>query len=163
DPRGGPTDLVIVQPVADHTTSGSGRAALDFIQGWERLTGKQVVFVASASGEPLSFTGVVNPADPKQIFLDAAGDRSLAALVGHEWSHPLAITNPELHRAMTDALRPYVLDWLEQEGLLKEKGYGEGNVTEELVSNIVGDAIAHPEFWRQFQARNPSLFERVVQ
>ena len=50
DPRGGPTDLVILQPVADHTTTRPGRAALDFVQGWERLTGKQVIFVASELG-----------------------------------------------------------------------------------------------------------------
>ena len=163
DPRGGPTDLVILQPVADHTTTRPGRAALDFIQGWERLTGKQVIFVASSSGQPLSFTGVVNPTDPNTIFLDAAGDRNVLALLGHEWAHTLALTNPQLHRAMTDAMRPFVIGWLEQEGLLKEKGYGEGQVTEELVSNIVGDAIANPEFWRQFQQRNPSLFERIIQ
>ena len=75
DPRGGPSDLVIVRPLEDHTTTRSGRAALDFIQGWERATGKQIVFVASSSGEPLPFTGVVSPSDPNTIFLDVAGDR----------------------------------------------------------------------------------------
>ena len=118
--------------------------------------------MTSGSGQPLSFTGVVNPADPNTIFLDAAGDRNVVALIGHEWAHTLALTNPELHRGMTDAMRPSVVGWMEQEGILREEGYGEGQVTEELTSNIVGDAIADPEFWRQLAARNPSLFERVV-
>lgn len=162
DPRGGPTDLVIQLPVVGGATR-SGRAALDYIQGWERLTGKQVIFVASSSGQPLSFTGIVNPSDPNTIFLDAAGDRNVLALLGHEWAHTLALTNPQLHRAMTQAMRPFVIGWLEQEGLLKEKGYGEGQVTEELVSNIVGDAFTRPEFWAEFHRRNPSLFERIIQ
>jgi hypothetical protein len=163
DPRSAGRGIKLsIQTPLDPTT-GSGRAALDFVQGWERATGKQIIFVASEDVEPLPFTGVVSAADPNTIFLDAAGDRSLVAVVGHEWAHTLARTNPQLHGAMVEAMRPYVIDWMQQEGLLKEGGYTEGNVTEELVSNIVGDAIAHPEFWRQFQARNPSLFERVVQ
>ena len=80
-PRGGPTDLVIQIPVAGGATR-PGRATLDFISGWQQYTGKQVVFVASSTGEPLAFTGVVNPADPKQIFLDAPGDRNVLALLG---------------------------------------------------------------------------------
>jgi hypothetical protein len=93
DRRGGAPDLVIVRPIADHTTTRSDQAALDFIQGWQRLTGKQVVFVSSASGQPLSFTGVVSPSDPNTIFLDAAGDRNVVALIGHEWAHTLQVTN----------------------------------------------------------------------
>ena len=115
DPRGGSTDLVIVRPVADHTTTGSGRAALDFIQGWQQLTAKQVVFVASGSDKPLSFTGVVSPSDPNTIFLAAAGDRNVVALVGHQWAHTLAPTNPQLHRVMRDAMRPLTIDWMKQE------------------------------------------------
>jgi hypothetical protein len=38
-------------------------------------------------------------------------------------------------------MRPLVIDWLTQEGLLKEECYGEDEVTEEVVSNIVGDAF----------------------
>lgn len=161
DPRGGPTDLVIQLPVVGRAT-GSGRAAYNFIQGWQQYTGKQVIFVASSSGQPLSFTGIVNSSDPNTIFLDAAGDRNVLALLGHEWAHTLALTNPQLHRAMTDAMRPLVIGWLEQEGLIKEGGYGEGQVTEELVSNIVGDAFTRPEFWTEFHRRNPSLFERII-
>jgi hypothetical protein len=52
---------------------------------------------------------------------------------------------------MTDAMRPLVIDWLTQEGLLKEEGYGESDVTDELVSNIVGDAFTRPKR----TARNP--------
>jgi hypothetical protein len=64
--------------------TGSGRAALDFIQGWQQFTGKQVIFVASGTDQPLPFTGIVNPSDPNTIFLDVAGDRNVLALLGRK-------------------------------------------------------------------------------
>jgi hypothetical protein len=95
DPRGGSTDLVIQVPVVGGAT-GPGRAAYNFIQGWQQYTGKQVIFVASGTDQPLPFTGIVKPSDPNAIFLDVAGDRNVLALLGHEWAHTLALTNRQL-------------------------------------------------------------------
>ena len=66
------------------------------IDSLERLFNKRVQFVRSATGEDLPFTGVVDPGDPNTIFLDAAGNRNVLALVGHEWAHTLKVTNPKL-------------------------------------------------------------------
>jgi hypothetical protein len=123
DPRGGPTDLVVQVPVVGGAT-GSGRAALDYIQGWERHTGKQIIFVASSSGQPLSFTGIVNPSDPNTIFLDAAGDRNVLALLGHEWAHTLALTNPQLHREMTDGIISNTIEQARRAGPGSLRGAG---------------------------------------
>ncbi len=102
------------------------KALKDTIAGFERVFGKEVIFVRSGTDRPLSFSGVVISERPNTIFLDADGEGNVAALLGHEWAHTLALTNPTLHRAMTDAMRPLVIDWLRQEGLLKEEeGYGE--------------------------------------
>jgi hypothetical protein len=122
------------------------KALKDTIAGFERVFGKEVMFLCSGTDRVLPFDGLVLPERPNTIFLDADGDANVAALLGHEWAHTLQITNPQLHREMTDAMRPLVIDWLTQEGLLKQEGYGEGQVTEELVSNIIGDAFARPEF-----------------
>ena len=158
--KAGRTDqLTIVTPLSP--TTPSGQAAFDFLQAWQQFTGKQVVFLASASDEPLSFTGVVRKADPNTILLDADGDRNLLALVGHEFTHTLERTNPQLHVAMMEAMRPLVIDWARQEGMLE--GYRPEDVSSELVANIVGDSFAHPEFWKSFAQRNPSLFEKLVQ
>jgi hypothetical protein len=140
----------------------SARALDAFITSFERVLGKEVIFLRSGTDRVLPFDGLVLPERPNTIFLDADGHANVVALLGHEWAHTLQVTNPQLHRAMTEEMRPFVIDWLEQEGLLKEEGYGEGQVTEELVSNIVGDAFARPEFWKEFHRRNPSLFERIV-
>jgi hypothetical protein len=139
----------------------TGRRMLDLIQAFERLTGKQVVFVASANNKHLSFTGAVRKSDPNTIFLDAAGNRNVLALLGHEWSHTLEDSNPTLYNEMVAKLRPLIIDWAVQEGILK-KDYKEGDVTKELVANILGDAWAHPEFLKRLAQRNPTLFEKIV-
>src|SRR4029077_12774539 len=138
----------------------SGQKLNETITGLERLFGKNVVFVRSGTGEDLPFTGIVNPSDPNTIFLDAAGDRNVLALIGHEWSHTLKLTNPQLHAAMVAHMRPLVFEWLNQEAKRREgEGYTEGQVTDELVGNIFGDALTRPEFLALLNRRNPSLFE----
>jgi ADP-Ribosyltransferase in polyvalent proteins len=167
DPRsGGKPVKLIVQTRRLGPATLSAQRLNEAITGLERLFGKNVVFVRSGTGEDLPFTGIVNPADPNTIFLDAAGDRNVLAVIGHEWAHTLKVSNPQLHGEMVAQMRPLVKDWLAQEAKLRgEEGYAkitDEQLTDELVSNIFGDAFTRPDFLAVLHARNPSLFERVV-
>lgn len=143
----------------------AGRLAASFIQGFQHYTGRAVQFIASESGEPLPYRGVVNPADPNTIFLDAAGDRAFLALLGHEWSHTLKGTNPKLYAAFIEAARPLVAEWQAEQARISERAGGKykpEQLTDELVANIIGDAFAHPEFLKRLAQRNPGAFEGLV-
>jgi hypothetical protein len=164
DPRSGGKPIKLI-PVTRRVGAAtvSGQKLNETIDGLSRLFGKNIVFIRSGTGEDLPFTGIVNPSDPNTIFLDAAGDRNVLALIGHEWSHTLKLTNPQLHAAMVAQMRPLVHDWLNQEARLKgEEGYTQAQLTDELVGNIIGDAFTRPDFLALLNQRNPSLFERVV-
>ena len=80
--------LVPQSAVVDGATP-AGQRLIAGVRGFERLFGKNVVFVRSGSDAPLPFTGVVISSDPNTIFLDADGDRNVLALLGHEWAHTL--------------------------------------------------------------------------
>jgi hypothetical protein len=112
DPRGAgaPVSLVIqtgARRVGVETQLA--KALKETIAGFERVFGKEVIFVRSGTDRVLPFNGLVLPERPNTIFLDADGLGNVAALLGHEWAHTLALTNPQLHRAMTDAMRPLVI------------------------------------------------------
>ena len=161
---GFPEGVRAVTPLPDQRTP-AGRLAASFIQGFQQYTGRAVQFIGSESGEPLPYRGVVNPADPNTIFLDAAGDRAFLALLGHEWSHTLKGTNPKLYAAFIDAARPLVAEWQAEQARISERAGGKykpEQLTDELVANIIGDAFAHPEFLKRLAQRNPGAFEGLV-
>jgi hypothetical protein len=107
DPRsaGEPIYLVIQTPSRVGVETRYSKALKDTIAGFERLFGKEVIFVRSGTDRVLPFDGVVLPERPNTIFLDADGHANVVALLGHEWAHTLQVTNPQLHREMTDAMR----------------------------------------------------------
>ena len=150
--------IILARPSDIQTTTGA--STLGFVRAFEKATGKRVVFVASGTDQPLSFTGAVRRGDPNTIFLDAHGDRNVLALVGHEWSHTLEHTSPELHAEMIGRMKPLIVDWAKQEGILGQE-VDAANITNEMVANIVGDAISNENFWNVMAQKNPSLFVRV--
>jgi hypothetical protein len=78
------------------------KALKDTIAGFERVFGKEVMFLCSGTDRVLPFDGLVLPERPNTIFLDADGDANVAALLGHEWAHTLQVTNPHLHPSSPD-------------------------------------------------------------
>jgi hypothetical protein len=103
DPRSGgePISLVIQTPRRLGVETQYSRALKDTIAGFERVFGKEVIFVRSGTDRVLPFDGVVLPERPNTIFLDADGHANVVALLGHEWTHTLKVSNPGLHREMT--------------------------------------------------------------
>ena len=154
------SDAVIVS--VDNPATRAGLGAVNFIRWFERTFGKQVVFVASETGQPLGFDGVVNPADPNKIFLNASGNRNVLALLGHEWSHTLESTNKALWNEVMARMKPMVVDWAKQTGRITGKDYTADQADSEFVANIIGDAFSDPEFWRTVRERHSGLFERLI-
>ena len=158
--RGVAQDVVAVS--VDNPSTRAGKSAINFVNWFQSTFGKRVVFVASETGQPLGFDGVVNPADPDTIFLNASGDRNVLALLGHEWSHTLEATNPTLWKETVEKMKPLVVEWARQTGKLVGEHYTEKESESEFVANIVGDAFADPEFWKLLHSRDKGLFERMV-
>ena len=105
DPRsaGEPVSLVIQnRRVGVETRSAQARNR--FIDDFQRVFGKEVIFLHSGTDRELPFNGLVLPERPNTIFLEADGTGTVTALLGHQWAHTLKVTNPKLHREMTDAM-----------------------------------------------------------
>ena len=147
---------------AEVPTTRAGLGAANFIRWFEGTFGKRVQFVASESGQPLSFVGMATKTDPNTIFLDVAGNRNVLALLGHEWSHTLETTNPGLWKEIVTKMSPLVVDWAKQQGKIVAQGYKPGEAASEFVANVIGDAFADPEFWAQVRAKDANLFQRMV-
>ncbi|CAN5367228.1 hypothetical protein BH10PLA2_BH10PLA2_20530 [soil metagenome] len=142
--------------------SRSSKAAVSFIRSFEKLTGKQVVVIDSP-GTYAPFAGVVVKSHPNTIFLHARGDRNVMALIGHEWLHTVRQENKALYKDLRIKLLPLVDNWMAR---AKENGdgfYHPSEYSKEFTANIVGDAFAHPDFWKYLSQENRPLYLRVLQ
>jgi hypothetical protein len=83
-----PDKVVLVN--ADVPTTRAGLGAANFISFFERTFGKQTSLWLQKTVNLSVSGGLVLPSDPNTIFLDAAGDRNILALLGHEWCTPRA-------------------------------------------------------------------------
>ena len=137
------------------------QSAANFINWFQTAFGKRVQFVGSENGQPLSFTGMVAKADPNTIFLDVAGNRNILSLVGHEWSHTLEKTNPQLWASVVTQIKPLVVDWAKEMGKI-DSSYDADQATPEFIANVIGDAFGDPEFWARVKQKDAGLFQRML-
>jgi hypothetical protein len=104
DPRSGGQPVILVPQTRRLGLLGgtmqSARALDAFITSFERVLGKEVIFLRSGTDRVLPFDGLVLPERPNTIFLDADGDANVAALLGHEWAHTLQVTNRPMAMGM---------------------------------------------------------------
>ena len=147
--------------VADVPSTRAGQSAANFINWFQTAFGKRVQFVGSENGQPLSFTGMVAKADPNTIFLDVAGNRNILSLVGHEWSHTLEKTNPQLWASVVTQIKPLVVDWAKEMGKI-DSSYDADQATPEFIANVIGDAFGDPEFWARVKQKDAGLFQRML-
>lgn len=146
----------------DNETAQLGRSALEFIAGFEHLTGKKVEFVDTPRNPDVPFAALVNKAKPNTIYLHTRGDRNVIALIGHEWGHTLQQQDPKLYRELQIKLLPLVDSWRRRTKELATD-YRRKVRSEELTNNIIGDAFAHPDFWQFLSEQNKPLFSKVRQ
>lgn len=140
-------------------------AAADIAQ---KLFGRRIVWFHS--NRMFAHGMVVNEA-PNVLFINENTTRPIMAVMGHELTHSMRLTNPDLYdkleaRIMALVKNPAAAD---REGLNLRRiaaGLPELNsdkLREEFVANVVGDNFSNPAFWRLLAADQPSTFQKVLQ
>jgi hypothetical protein len=149
-----------VGPRADHP---GGAQALRFIDAFEKLTGKQVVWINTRPEDGMPFRAATIGDRPNTIFVHARTWGNLLALVGHEWGHTLARQDPELYRGLQKALAQHIArgDGAKMRQTLKRR-YRRSIRSEEVTNNIIGDFFTDPEFWREVERINQPLVKDLL-
>ena len=145
---------------------GHGQVA----QGVARRFGKLLRFY-TAQGEALGIHGVYLPGK-KTIFVDARSPLPHLFVLGHELTHHLAETAPDLYDRLVNLLAPHldktVYDTLyrEQNDLFppgrRAEARKNGLVQQEVIANVVGEQMTKKAFWEDMAAKEPTLFRRIA-
>lgn len=126
-----------------------------------RAFGKRVVWI-TADG-PQDINGVIVPSIKDTIFIDARSPNSTHAVVGHELSHHMEHDAPQAYADMVESLKPFISGHAEYRAKYRiPDGETVGNVTKEMVGDVMGDNFNKPEFWQKVAEHNPSSFKRIA-
>ena len=104
------------------------------------------------------------------LFVDVEAGVPILTVAAHEWLHQLRRDNPTLFNMLRDEVRRQGrLDaWkTELQRRITRDGGDASKLTddlssEELTADAVADALTDPQFLREFAARKPTVFRRVV-
>ncbi len=116
----------------------------------------------NADGETVEFNGVTFQGN---IFLNVDSQRPHIAVLGHEFAHILAKTNPGLYNRLLDAIEPYI-----KEHELETKFFGSDvapsnlkphQQIEEFVGEVFSDGFMDADFWRAVGKTNKQLLVQV--
>lgn len=104
------------------------------------------------------------------LYVDVSTDAPLLTVAAHEWVHQLREDNPTLFNLLRDEVRRQgrLGDWkAELQRRMTRDGEDASTLTddlssEELTADAMADAVTDPVFLREFAARKPTVFRRVV-
>lgn len=149
----------------DSLTGRPNARALRFAR-WvaETAFGREVVFVDQPNGGLFygaQFDG--------KVFIDVNSPKPAISILGHELTHDLRKTRPELYDRLNDSLGTLLRGESDYAQKLRDD-YAEIGLNpldadksrEELFSDIVGDRFDEPAFWREMAAADGSLFSKVA-
>ena len=148
--------------VTQDGSSSSSRGASRFLQTFQDLVGKRVVWVASKDGSQLDAGAFIDKSKPNTIYLSAHSDTPIHALVGEEWLHSVEKQDPEAYKDLIAKLKPHILDWKGNVEKMADLGYRPEMHEEEFVGKLVADAFTRPDFWRIVEAKDKPLFQKIV-
>jgi hypothetical protein len=146
------------------------------IQAVAGLLNKQVVFFTPEGGGRIS-DGFVIPGQPNTIFIASETTVNPLAVFGHEFFHTLRETNPEAWNAIAAVVRTRVTDAKGfradryKDEVANKRGNAElsgekGGELEELVSDLGGNLLNDPTFWRevfgQIRAENGAKAKGII-
>ena len=97
------------------------------------------------------------------MFIDVRASHPSHVVLGHELSHHIEADNPALYRELLDALDPLLKDHAKyrmMSGMLP--GARKDAIKKEMIGDLMGDAFADGQFWRQVGEQNPSLLKRLA-
>ena len=113
------------------------------------ILGKDVVFFESQDGR-LS-DGFVMPGDPKTIYVATETSVNPLSIFGHEFFHTLRETNPQAWNAIAAVVK--AKSGQEAFDRMQALGYSQDESLEEFISDLGGDLLRDPAFWRDVFAR----------
>lgn len=135
----------------------------------ERAFGVRIVMVEGTDGHSLPFRGVVPDRGQRIIMIDAASDKPVATVAGHEILHTIRSADPDLYADLVEQLAPMMAGLPEYQARLDRLRQDAGlapatrdQAVEELLADFLGDNIADPEFWQRLRGRDAGVFERVA-
>jgi len=142
------------------------------VRAIERAFGKRVVFYKVNGQIPFSFNGVALPTDPKTIYVNIDSQNPFMGVAGHELLHTLRMQHPELYDRLAALARTHIKTTGYAEFARKldkqisdnqaDKRLDDDKMFEEMVANIVGDAMMDPAFINELAAQDRTFLERLV-
>lgn len=124
------------------------------VEAMARLFKKNVVVFRAKEGTAYAPGGLLFPADPSTIYLNADANVAPAVVFMHEMVHSMKRTDPKTYAALEKAVgkllknkKGYV------EFRLREKKLSDELVTEEMIADVMADHASNPQFWSDLYAR----------
>ena len=140
-----------------------GRANAASLQSLADVFGKRIVwFTATGLAPNQALRGFADPGG-KYILLNAEYPQTSLGTTVHELMHQFKKSNPDLYSDFKKALLQLAkLPGSKYEKMKLAAGYGQGELTDELVSDFAAHAFNDPEFLKDFAKVNPGVFRRVI-
>ena len=100
------------------------------------------------------------------IFINEEAQRPHLAVLGHEFAHHLAKTDPIRYQQLVRAIRPFIdpakYPAFARSSVGREHASNEDKLREEFVGEVLSDGFMNRDFWRAVGKSNPSLLQRIV-
>lgn len=135
------------------------------VEAMARLFKKDVVVFRAKPGTAYAPGGLLFPADPSTIYLNADANVAPAVVFMHEMVHSMKRTDPKTYAALEKAVgkllknkKGYV------EFRLRGKKLSDELVTEEMIADVMADHASNPQFWSDLYGRfdNKSAWNKLV-
>lgn len=135
------------------------------LQALTASLGRELVFIRRTPNGRLRNTP--NPfamSDGRTIYINYENNKQLLFLLGHELTHTIARSDPEVYAK----LKQVVVKYTDMAGAKRSylasnmlyRNVSEDLVTEEVVGNLMGEYFNDPKFWKEV-AKDKSFFEKM--
>lgn len=138
----------------DYTDARLPGYAGEVVDAMARLFKKRVVVFRAGENAPKKSGGMLFPADPGTIYLNADANVHPAVVFMHEMVHSMKRTDPKTYATLEKAVgkllknkKGYV------EFRLRGKKLSDELVTEEMIADVMADHASNPQFWSDLYAR----------
>jgi hypothetical protein len=133
-----------------------------FIDGFEKAFGRKVVFYRAAevtTDGNVSSQFVASPEEARNgfvgedadtIYINAVSDAPTNAILGHEFSHSLKASSPELWERMSEMVMKLAPVSEKYRAAKQGQKYDtDKKIMDEWVSDVLGQSFDDPRFWRK--------------
>jgi hypothetical protein len=134
-----------------------------FLRSLSEIFGKRILFVASATGDPLPFDGSTVTSNLNTILIDADSAASFSYLAGHEIGHGIQHQQPALYERLKATILSLADDWSEYRVRLERSGYKAGSIEVEFVNDFIGSQFTEDAFWERLREKDAGVFQGLVE